>query len=201
MVFGYIAVIYFIFSVYIIWFGKKKPEKIWVRFIYSFLVIVFILLLTNFSFSPQVSYKIKSFPFNLDREYSQIIEVEDYSIVVYPTNIDTNTYESYDIYTFHKFLGGYIEYQIRPGFSLFRNDETNQQIAIKSIIIEKTSYFLLYNRDLAKYDSLVIGDQTVDLDIDLSNPFVLFKVINNDDEPLVITVDGLEYINPFPEEE
>ena len=200
MIFGYIAIFYFIFSAYIIWFGKKKPEKIWVRFIYSFLVIVFILLLTNFSFSPQTSYKIKSFPFNLDREYSQTIEIDDYSIVVYPTGHELDTPSGYDFYVFQKFLGGYIDSGIETGSSWFENEDSNESIFIKSIIIEEKSYFLLYHRDLAQYDSLKIGDIEVDLDIDLTNPFILFDRISTGDEPLIITIDGIEYISPLIEE-
>lgn len=200
MVLGFIALFYFVFSAYIIWFAKKKPEKIWVRFTYSFLVIVFTTLLTNFSFSPQTSYKIKSFPFNLDRDYSQIIEVEDYAIVAYPTGSELDTSSGYDFYIFQKFLEGYIDSGIEVGDSWFENEDSSHSIFIKAVIIEEKAYFLLYHRDLAKYDSLKIGDLEVDLDIDLSNPFILFERISTGDEPLIITIDGVEYTSPFTED-
>ncbi len=199
MILGYLGLAYIVFSVYIIWFAKRKPQKLYARFIYSFLVVIFTLLLTNFSFSPKTSFYLKSFPIHLDNEYVETIEAEQYRIVVYSTLNESDTNQVYEFYIFQEFLVGYIDSGLDSGFSFYNNDETNTSMVIRAIATEESLYFMLYNKDLVNYDSLVIGDQVVDLNVDLNSPFTLFEVIKTSDEPLVITLNGIELTNPYAE--
>ena len=98
MILGYLGLAYVVFTFYVIWFGKKKPQKLLARFIYTFLIIVFTLLLTNFSFSPKTSYYIKAFPINLDNEYVETIETEQYRIVIYSIEHESETNKGHDFY-------------------------------------------------------------------------------------------------------
>ncbi|MFA7075593.1 MAG: hypothetical protein WC152_02880 [Candidatus Izemoplasmatales bacterium] len=195
MVLGYFGLIYIIFAIYIIWFSKKKPRGIVAKLIYTFFMLVITLILTSFSFSPKTSFYLKSFPMNLDNEYVQTIKVDLYQIVVFSETNGNSTEEGHDLYVFQKFLLGYVDSGIKSGYGLYENDEATASMLFKMVIIEEKLYFLLFNEELASYNSLIIGGQTVNLDVDLNDKFTLFLVPDIGDEQLTIVLNEIELHN------
>lgn len=190
MLLGIIAILYFVLAIWSIWFSKKKSKTVAARIIYTFLVFIFIILLSSFTFWPKTSLYVKSFPLNLDREYVETIELEEYVIVVYTPDSG----ESYGFETFYKYIGGYIEStQPRVSFHSFKGPINDQYFGFSYVIIDDVVYALLFNDDLVNYQSLIIEDQIIDLNLDLSQKYTLVPLENRIFEIKTVTLDNIEY--------
>lgn len=190
MLLGIIAILYFVLAIWSIWFSKKKSKTVQARVIYTFLVFVFIILLSSFTFWPKASLYVKSFPLNLDREYVETIELEKYAIVVYTTDDG----DSYGFETFYRYLGGYLESsQSRVSIHSFKDSINNQYYSFAYITIDEVVYALLFNEDLANYQSLIIGGQFIDLNVDLTRKYTLVPLENSIDEIETVILNDNEY--------
>jgi hypothetical protein len=189
---GYLGIFYLVFTVWTVWFSKKKAKNLIAKLIYTFLSVLVLLLLTSFSFWPKATFHIESFPLNLDRRYVEAINQDDFTVVIYK-EIDESQTINYGFTVFHRFLGGYIESGVSQDITYFINSQTDELLPIKSFVYEEEVYFLLFNDDLKSYESLVIGEQNVSLIIYPLFHYTLFKVERTSEEPLTITLNGQMY--------
>jgi len=189
---GYLGIFYFVFTLWTVWFSKKKAKKLILKLIYTFLSVLVVLLLTSFSFWPKATFHIESFPLNLDRSYVEAINQDDFTVVIYK-EIDENQTINYGFTVFRRFLGGYIESGVSQDITYFISSQTDELLTIKSFVYEEEVYFLLFNDDLKGYESLVIGEKNVSLIVHPLFYYTLFKVERTSEEPLTITLNGEMY--------
>lgn len=190
MLLGIIAILYFVLAIWSIWFSKKKSKTVLARIIYTVLVFVFIILFSSFTFWPKASLYVKSFPLNLDREYVETIELEKYALVVYTTDDG----DSYGFEIFYKYLNGYIETsESRESYHSFKDPINNQHFWLVYILVDDEPYALLFNEDLANYQSLIIEGQTIDLNVNLTPKYTLVPLENYIENIETVILDNIEY--------
>jgi len=191
MILGVAVIIYFAFGVWSIWISKKRaPKSLMQRIGLSVLALALIMLVSSISFSAKTSFHINSFPLHLDREYVEMIEVDDYAIVVY-TDDDG---ESYGFETFSKFFITYLEYTSKNTETLvFKGEDATQLFWFTYINVNNQDYVLLFNEDLADYQSLTIEEQVIDLDVDSSSKYSLIALESDIESIETVTLNNIEY--------
>jgi hypothetical protein len=96
---------------------------------------------------------------NLDREFKETIVLEDYTLVVYQEESD-----SYGFEVFYKFFNiAYVEDSLLIKSKTYKNIEDETLLYFIYVNIENVDYLLLFNEDFKTYNSLIIGDQELDL--------------------------------------